>query len=227
MILTVIIPCFNEQGTLSIIINKVKNVDIEKEIIVVDDGSNYETKQILTDLSGQGIKVIFHEKNRGKGAAIRTALKEARGEAIIIQDADLEYDPCDYPTLLEPILLGKADVVYGSRFIGSKPRKVFSFFHYVCNKSLTLISNILTDLNLTDMETGYKVFKGDILKKIELKEDGFGFEPEVTMKLAKRKCIFYEIGIYYYGRNYSQGKKIKWRDGIWAIWCLLKYRFFD
>ena len=225
--ISVIVPCFNEKNTLPLIINKVNSVNIDKEIIVVDDGSDQETKQLVQNLSKDGVKVIFHDRNKGKGAAVKTALAQAKGDIVIIQDADLEYDPADYYNLLEPIINGKADVVYGSRFTGTQPRKVFSFFHYFCNKSLTLISNTFTNLNLTDMETGYKAFKSDIIKNIDLKEKGFGFEPEITMKLAKAHHIFYEVGISYYGRDYSQGKKIKWKDGIRAIWCIVKYRFFN
>lgn len=226
MLLSVIIPCFNEKDTILEIIEKVKAVDIDKEIIVVDDNSTDGSRELLKKISNP-VRIIYHPNNMGKGAALQTGIIEAKGDIIIIQDADLEYDPNEYHLLLKPILDGKADVVYGSRFMGYQPHRVLFFWHYAGNKILTLLSNMLTNLNLTDMETCYKVFRADIIKNIPLKEKRFGFEPEVTIKIAKRSCRIYEVGISYYGRGYAEGKKIGWKDGIRAIWCLIKYRLVD
>lgn len=225
--LSVVIPVYNEVTTIKEIIRLVKQVDIDKEIIVVDDCSTDGSRQLLKELEQRGdIRAFYHEQNQGKGAALRTGFKHVQGEITLIQDADLEYDPQEYPHLIKPILDDKADVVYGSRFIGGSHR-VHLFWHYVGNKLLTLLSNMFTNLNLTDMETCYKVFKTEVIKKIEIKSNRFGFEPEITAKVAKQRCRIYELSISYSGRDYSQGKKITWRDGISALWCIIKYRFVD
>jgi len=229
MKLSVIIPCYNEKNTIKTIVNAVKNSPYpKKEIIIVDDCSNDGTRDILrTEIESDVDKVIYHSKNQGKGSAIRTGIKEATGEIVIIQDADLEYDPNEYPILLEPILQGKADVVFGSRFLGTGPHRVVYFWHRVGNAFLTLLSNAFTNLNLTDMETCYKVFKREIIQGINIEEDRFGFEPEITAKIAKMKNIrIYEVGISYYGRKYEEGKKIGWKDGIRAIYAIIKYNVF-
>ncbi len=231
--LSIIIPCYNEEKLITAILDKVLQgtlkYDLEKEIIVVNDGSADGTAETLKNFVTQNsyIHIIHQEKNLGKGAAIRSALTKVSGEVIIIQDADLEYDPNDYNKLLQPIVEGYADVVYGSRFIGDGPHRVLFFFHTIGNKLLTFLSNLFTGLNLTDMETGYKMFKTEIIKQINLKENRFGFEPEVTAKLSHIKNIrFYEVGIAYYGRTYTEGKKINWKDGFSALWCILKYNIF-
>ena len=228
--LSVIIPCFNEKDTIEKIIDKVSNVnldDIKKEIIVIDDASKDGTVQILkTKIEPKVSKVIYKEKNVGKGAAIRTGLENATGDYIIFQDADLEYDPEEYSRLLKPILDGHADVVYGSRFIGGYPHRVLFYWHSKGNKFLTDFSNMFTDLNLTDMETCYKLFKREIINKIKIEENRFGLEPEITAKIARMKCKIYEVGISYYGRTYEEGKKINWKDGIRAIYVILKYGIF-
>ena len=199
----------------------------EKEIILVDDGSDDGSTQLIRDkLEAEVDKVVFHESNLGKGAAIRSALKYVTGGMVIIQDADLEYNPQEYPKLMAPILEGKADVVYGSRFLGEGPHRVHLFWHYVGNRLLTIISNMFTNLNLTDMETCYKLFKTDIIKGIALRENGFGIEPEITAKIAKTKCRIYETGISYYGRSYEEGKKINWKNGLGAIFAIIKYSLF-
>jgi glycosyltransferase involved in cell wall biosynthesis len=224
MKLSIIIPVFNEENTIASIIQKVQSADYDKEIIVVDDASTDGTKDVLQKLSQQPkIKIFYHERNRGKGAAIRTAIKNITGNITIIQDADLEYDPVDYTILLKPILDGRADVVYGSRFQGGSHRVLF-FWHYLGNKLLTLFSNVMTNLNLTDMETGYKAFKSNVIKDISLSSDRFGFEPEVTAKIAHNNNYkIYEVPISYSGRDYSEGKKIGWKDGVAAIYFILKY----
>ena len=224
MKLSIIIPVFNEVNTIADIIQKVQSVGYDKEIIVVDDASTDGTKDILQKLSQQPeINIFYHERNRGKGAAIRTAIKNITGDITIIQDADLEYDPVDYAGLLKPILDGRADVVYGSRFQGG-PHRVLFFWHYIGNKFLTLFSNMMTNLNLTDMETGYKAFKSNVIKNISLSSDRFGFEPEVTAKIAHcNNYKIYEVPISYSGRDYSEGKKIGWKDGVAAIYFILKY----
>ncbi len=222
--LSIIIPCFNEINTISEIIRRVKESCIKsKEIIIVDDCSTDGTKEFLKNINEESIKVIFKSKNQGKGAAISKGIEFATGEITIIQDADLEYDPNEYEKIISPILLGKADVVFGSRFQGAQPHRVVYFWHRLGNGFLTLLSNILTDINLTDMETCYKAFKTEILKSIEIKEKRFGFEPEITAKVARMRCRIYEVGISYFGRTYEEGKKIGWKDGVRAIWCIIKY----
>ncbi len=225
MLVSVIIPVYNEKDTIRQVIAKVSSVDIPKEIIVVDDNSTDGTKDILKTIAKDRLRVFFHDTNRGKGACLKTAIKHVKGDIVIIQDADLEYEPSEYPNLLKPILEEKADVVYGSRFLGG-PHRVLFFWHYVGNKILTTTSNMLTDLNLTDMETGYKVFKTRVIKSLDLKSERFGFEPEVTAKLAKGRYRIYEVPISYWGRDYSEGKKITWKDGIAAIWHIIKYNIF-
>ena len=228
-LLSIIIPCYNEINTIESLINEVKRSPIiSKEIIIIDDGSTDGTKEFLKGLDNSDeLKIIFHIKNKGKGAAIYSGFKRATGEITIIQDADLEYDPMEYGDIIKPIQDGKADVVYGSRFQGGRPHRVVYFWHRIGNGFLTLLSNMFTDLNLSDMETCYKSFRTEIIKPIEIEEKRFGFEPEITAKLAKVKDIrFYEVGISYYGRTYDQGKKITWKDGIRAIICILKYNIF-
>ena len=225
MKVSVVIPCYNEISTIDKILLKVIDSPINnQEIIVIDDGSTDGTRQKLDDLSAdQNMVTLFHDRNYGKGAAIRTGIAKASGDIVIIQDADLEYDPRDYPNLIEPIVMDKADIVFGSRFTGSGAHRVLYFWHRVGNGVLTILSNMFTNINLTDMETGYKVFRREVIQNIELKEDRFGFEPEITAKIAKKGYRIYEVGISYYGRTYAEGKKINWRDGIWAIYCILKY----
>ncbi|MBA3558606.1 MAG: glycosyltransferase family 2 protein [Gemmatimonadaceae bacterium] len=224
MKLSVVIPVFNEAETLLEILNRVQAESTEKEIIIVDDYSTDGTRAVLKKLeSNAGIRVLYHERNEGKGAALRTGFAAASGEIVIIQDADLEYDPAEYARLLKPIVDGKADVVYGSRFMGADSHRVLYFWHYVGNRFLTLLSNCFTNLNLSDMETCYKAFRRDILHKIEIEESRFGFEPEITAKVARAKCRVYEVGISYSGRTYEEGKKIGWKDGVRALWCILKY----
>lgn len=224
--ISVIIPVYNEKDTILEIVKRVQSVNHEKEIIIVDDGSTDGTTDILKQMNHTQATVLYHEKNRGKGAAIRTALPKASGDFILIQDADLEYAPADYPHLLEPLLDGRADVVYGSRFTGGTHR-VLLFWHYLGNKVFTLLTNLLYNVNLTDMGSCYKVFRSDILKSMKLRSDGFGFEPEVTAKICKRKLRIYETPISYSGRTYAEGKKITWKDGIVYLWCLLRYRISD
>lgn len=226
MFLSVIIPVYNEIETLPEVIRKVIATPYDKEIIVVDDGSIDGTREYLKALKDERIKIIFHEKNVGKGGAIRSAIKNVEGDVVIIQDADLEYDPKDYPRLLEPILEGKADVVYGSRFLGG-PHRVLLFWHYVGNQILTMMSNMCTDLNLSDMETGYKVFKKEVLNGIEIQSNRFGFEPEITAKISKKGVRIYEVPISYYGRNYNEGKKITWKDGIKAMLAIIRFNIFS
>jgi glycosyltransferase involved in cell wall biosynthesis len=225
MKLSVIIPVYNEVATIQEIIEKVKQAPFEKEILIVDDFSTDGTRELLEKVRGNGITVFLHESNQGKGAAIRTALSHMNGDITVIQDADLEYDPSEYPRLIAPILEGKADVVYGSRFLGG-PHRVLFFWHAVGNNFITTISNMLTNLNLSDMETGYKVFRAEVLKRIKVESNRFGFEPEITAKIAKMGCHIYEVPISYWGRDYSQGKKIKWQDGLAAIFWVIKYNVF-
>jgi glycosyltransferase involved in cell wall biosynthesis len=236
MILSVIIPAFNEGNTIFRLLERVSAVvlieDISMEIIVVDDCSTdntaMELQRFLDGNPGIHVKSILHEKNRGKGAALRTGIQAATGDFIVVQDADLEYDPREYNILLQPVLEGFADVVYGSRFVGSKPHRVLFFFYFVGNRFLTWLSNLLTNINITDMETGYKLFKSGILKSVRLVENGFGFEAEITAKVSRIPGIrIYEVGISYYGRTYHEGKKVNWRDGFKAIYCILKYNIFS
>jgi len=227
MKISIVMPCFNEISTISTILEKINNVsiDLEKEIIIVDDFSTDGTRELLKSLDDRNdrINIVYHSRNLGKGAALRSGFKIASGDIILIQDADLEYDPDDYHKLIKPIVDEKADVVYGSRFIGGESHRVLFFWHSVGNKLLTLFSNIFTNLNLTDMEVCYKVFRREILNKIELKEDRFGFEPEFTIKISRLKCRIYEVGISYAGRTYAEGKKINWKDGVRAIYVTLKH----
>ena len=225
MKISIVIPCFNEKNTILDIIEKVKKESIyEKEIIVIDDYSTDGTREILEKTSSQNnFKLILNKQNFGKGYSVRQGIAAASGDIILIQDADLEYDPSDYPKLIEPIKKGYADVVYGSRFVGSDEKRVLFYWHRVGNFILTTLSNMLSNLNLTDMENCYKVFRSETIKSINLKENRFGFEPEVTAKIAKKNCKIYEVGVKYYGRTYDQGKKIGWKDGISAIRCIFKY----
>ncbi len=217
-------PAYNEEQYIKSIVERVLATGIPTELIIVDDYSTDSTRSILKEISGdERIKVCYHNKNMGKGAALRTGFKEATGEIVIVQDADLEYDPAEYPRLIKPILDGKADVVYGSRFAGGDAHRVLFFWHMIGNKLLTLLSNMFTNLNLTDMETCYKVFRKEILDQVVIKENRFGFEPEITAKISKLGARIYEVGISYSGRSYSEGKKINWKDGLSALWCIIKY----
>ena len=222
---SIVIPCYNEVATLEKVIDAVLEAPIgSKEVIVVDDGSTDGTSELIRNKLEQRVaRVIFHEKNQGKGAALRSGFAVATGDVVLVQDADLEYDPRDYDNLLAPIAAGKADVVYGSRFAGGEAHRVFFFWHYTVNRGLTLLSNILTNLNLTDMEIGYKAFRREVLQEITIEENRFGFEPEITAKVARLHYRVYEVGVSYSGRTYSEGKKIGWRDGVHAVWCILKY----
>ena len=225
MKISLIIPAYNEVNFINDAIKRVQETPYEKEIIIVDDWSVDGTRDILKGLTDPNITVVLQEMNQGKGAALRAGFARAKGDIVIIQDADLEYDPRDYPKLLEPILEGKADVVYGSRFLGG-PHRVLYFWHYVGNMGVTLLSNMFTNLNLTDMETGYKVFKREVLKDITIESNRFGFEPEITAKIAKKRCRVFEIPISYYGRSYEEGKKITWKDGVKAFFTILKHNLF-
>jgi glycosyltransferase involved in cell wall biosynthesis len=227
MKLSVVIPCYNEAKTIRAIIERVRAAPVaDKEIIIVDDCSRDGTRDLLrTQLASLVDKVIFHEVNQGKGAALRTGFAAATGDVVIVQDADLEYDPNEYPKLLDPIMAGRADVVFGSRFQGGQPHRVVYFWHMVGNKFLTLCSNMATNINLTDMETCYKAFRREVLQRIRIEENRFGFEPEITAKVARLDVAIYEVGISYYGRTYAEGKKIGWRDGFRALWAIFKYNF--
>ena len=226
MRLSVVIPVYNEAATIREILERVRAVEIPKEVIVVDDGSTDGTREILRALSLPDVQVAFHDRNQGKGAALRTGFARVKADVVLIQDADLEYDPSDYPRLLRPILEGKADVVYGSRF-GGEVHRVLFFWHYVGNRLLTMLSNVFTNLNLSDMETCYKVFRADLLKRLRLRSRRFGFEPEFTVKVARLGCRIYEVPVSYHGRGYESGKKITWKDGVSAMACIVWYRFFD
>ncbi len=227
--LSIVIPIYNESSTLSVILERVEAVELPfpKEIIIVDDASTDGSCTIIEAIDDRHVKKVFHQVNQGKGAALRSGFKEVSGDIVIIQDADLEYDPQEYLKLLQPILDDRADVVYGSRFVGSGAHRVLYFWHLLGNKFLTVLSNMLTNLNLTDMESCYKVFRKEILEQITLQENRFGFEPEVTAKIARLHCRIYEVGISYSGRTYGEGKKINWRDGVSALRCIIKYRFFS
>ena len=228
MKLSVIVPVFNEENSIQEIIKRVQNIDIEKEIIIIDDFSNDGSREIIkTGIAGDNITRLYHDRNLGKGAAIRTGIKHVSGDIVIIQDADMEYDPGDYASLIAPITRGDADVVYGSRLSGGAPQRVYMFWHMMGNKFLSFTTNLLYNTTLTDMETGYKVFKADVIKGLNLKSNRFEIEPEITAKIFKRKYRVYELPISYYGRTYEEGKKITWKDGFKALWTILKYRFVD
>lgn len=234
--LSIVVPCYNEKATIRLVIETVLAADtsgLQKEIVIVDDHSQDGTPDILRGMEQEysgdprgSVKVFFHEKNQGKGAAVRTGFSRVTGDLVLVQDADLEYDPGDYPVLLHPILSGHADAVFGNRFHGGAHRVLY-FWHYQANRMLTLICDVLSDLNLSDMEVGYKVFRREVLERIHLKSNRFGFEPEVTIKTSKLGCRLYEVPISYHGRTYAEGKKIGWRDGVAALWHMIKYRFFD
>jgi len=226
MKLSVVIPVYNERATILRVVAAVQGVDLDKEIIIVDDGSTDGTREALATIDDPAVRVLFHERNLGKGAALRTGFAAAQGDVVVIQDADLEYDPHEFPRLLRPILEGKADVVYGSRFVGGEQHRALFFWHMLGNKFLTLLSNMLTNLNLTDMETCYKAFRRDLLQRITIEENRFGFEPEITAKVAKLRARIYEVGISYAGRTYRDGKKICWKDGFSALRCIVKYNLF-
>jgi glycosyltransferase involved in cell wall biosynthesis len=229
MLITVLIPCFNEKKTIGKVVDKINNLkNLNLEVIIIDDNSSDGTKDLLKDkIKDKVSKIVFNDKNYGKGYCIKKGIEASNGDVILIQDADLEYDPYDYPKLIKPIESGVADVVYGSRFLGGEEKRVLYFWHTLGNKLLTIFSNMFTNLNLTDMEVGYKVFKSHILKDINLVENRFGIEPEMTAKISKKKIRIFEVGISYYGRKYEDGKKITWRDGFSAIRCIIKYNIFD
>jgi glycosyltransferase involved in cell wall biosynthesis len=227
---SVVVPVYNERGTLEEVIRRVQAVPLAKEIVLVDDASTDGTREVMARMEGQpGVRVFYHETNRGKGAALRTAFQHATGDVVLIQDADLEYDPMDYPRLLQPIAEGRADVVFGSRFHADGPHRVLYFWHSVANRWLTCLSNMFTDLNLSDMETGYKVFRREVIEAIgpTLKQNRFGIEPELTAKVARRRYRIYEVGISYAGRTYQEGKKIGLRDAFKALWCIIRYWKWD
>ena len=229
MKLSVVIPCYNESRTIRPIVDKVNGVPLDDiEIIIVDDASTDGTRGLLKrEIEPLVSKIIYHEINMGKGAALRSGFNEATGDVVVVQDADLEYDPHEFPLLMEPIMSDKADVVFGSRFMGGQPHRVIYFWHMAGNRFLTLLSNMFTNINLTDMETCYKMFRAEVIKSINIEENRFGFEPEITAKIARRNYRIYEVGISYYGRTYSEGKKIGWKDGIMAIYTILKYNIWN
>ena len=226
MLLSVVMPVYNEIDTIHEIIDVVLSEKTDKELIIVDDLSQDGTRDFLQKYKHEKVKIFYHEENMGKGAAIRTALQHVSGDIVIIQDADLEYNPQEYPLMINPILSNKADVVYGSRFLGPEHRVLF-FWHSLGNKFLTLFSNMFTNLNLSDMETCYKAFRREIAQNLNIESNRFGMEPEITAKIAKMKCVVYEVPISYYGRDYSEGKKITWKDGFSAIWCIIKFNLFS
>jgi glycosyltransferase involved in cell wall biosynthesis len=228
MKLSIVIPCYNEKHTIQEIVNAVKASPVaEKEIVIVDDFSTDGTRDVLREqIAPQVDQIIYHEFNQGKGAALRTGFRHVTGDVVVVQDADLEYDPQEYPLLMEPIERGRADVVFGSRFMGGAPHRVVYFWHMMGNRFLTLLSNMFTNLNLTDMETCYKMFRREVIQSIVVEEDRFGFEPEITAKVAAKGCRIYEVGISYYGRTYAEGKKIGWRDGFRAIYAIVKYNLW-
>ena len=228
MKLSIVIPCFNELDSIKKVVQAVTEAPgPAREIIIVDDFSTDGTREILQqEIDGKLARVIYLDVNQGKGAALRAGFAEAQNEIVIVQDADMEYDPSEYPVLIEPIISERADVVYGSRFMGHRPHRVLYFWHRVGNGALTLLSNMFTNLNLTDMETGYKAFRREIIQAVDIEENRFGFEPEITAKIAKGNYRIYEVGISYFGRTYQEGKKIGWKDGVWAIWCIVKYNLF-
>jgi glycosyltransferase involved in cell wall biosynthesis len=223
--LSVVIPCYNEVATLERVVEAVRRSPVpHKEIVLVDDGSSDGTRELIQGKLRERVdRVILHDSNRGKGAALRSGFAAATGDVVVVQDADLEYDPAEYPKLLRPFVEHGADAVFGSRFIGGESHRVLYYWHYVGNRLLTTVSNVFTNLNLTDMEVCYKLFRRELLERITIEEERFGFEPEITAKLAKLGCAVYEVGISYAGRTYAEGKKIGWRDGLWALWCILKY----
>jgi glycosyltransferase involved in cell wall biosynthesis len=226
---SIVIPVFNEERTIKEIVAAVRAVGVHKEIVIVNDCSTDNTARSLEEIHAEfpEIRVIHHERNQGKGAALRTGFAAATCDIVAIQDADLEYDPRDLRKVIEPILAGRADVVYGSRFAGGESHRVLFFWHYLGNRFLTFASNMFTNLNLTDMETCYKVFRREVIQKVRIREDRFGFEPEITAKVARMRCRIYEVGISYSGRTYEEGKKIGWKDGVRALWCILKYNTFS
>ena len=225
MLLSVVIPVYNEEKTLAQLIERVRAVDIDMQLVLVDDCSTDGTRDLLKKYEDAlDCKVLYHEKNQGKGAALRTGFEQAQGDLVIVQDADMEYDPAEYPRLIQPIIEGKADVVYGTRYGHTESHRVLGYWHSIGNKSLTMLSNMFSNLDLSDMETCYKVFKREIIQKITIEENRFGFEPEITAKLAKMKGVrVFEVAISYHGRSFDEGKKIGWRDGVSAVWCILKY----
>lgn len=230
--ISVVVPVYNERATIAEILSRIQQVPIPKEIVVVDDASTDGTREFLQALQAEDkevkdLKIFYHDRNQGKGAALRTAFAQITGDVVIIQDADLEYDPRDYPRLLQPIVEGNADVVYGSRFFGSEPHRVLFFWHYVGNRILTTFSNMMTNLNLSDMESGLKSFRHEVLQGIRLRSNRFNFEPEITAKVAKQGWRIYEVTVSYCGRDYAHGKKIGWKDGVSAVWTIFRYRFFN